>query len=164
MSRMVPLLLLLLSTSLLSPAARADDDDAALMKACPGLAAWAATHPRGNGAPARDDRRHYSDPALRHELAVRAAADETARNASTATDMRDKAANEAVLAVDAGNLSWLKGVVATRGFPAVDDVGGEGISHAWLLVQHADRDPAFQATVLRHWSRGWLPVVCARLT
>jgi hypothetical protein len=145
---MVPLLLL--SAALLSPAAKADDGDAALMKACPGLAAWAATHPRGGGEASMHDAagRRYTNPALRHELAGRAAADEKARNAAIAAGMQDETANKAVLAVDAGNLSWLKEVVARQGFPGVDAVGRQGVSDAWLLVQHADRDPAFQAAVL----------------
>src|SRR3546814_6217527 len=69
------------------------------------LVAWAATHPRGSGeASARDAAgRHYANPALRHELAGRAAADQKARNAAIAAGMQDKAANKAVLAVDAGN-------------------------------------------------------------
>lgn len=50
--------------------------------------------------------------------------------------------------MDSDNLRWLKAVVATQGFPIFADVGEEGFHDAWLLVQHADSDPAFQTAVL----------------
>lgn len=50
---------------------------------------------------------------------------------------------------DLANTAWLKGVVAERGWPKRSQVGKEAASAAWLLVQHADRDPAFQITALR---------------
>lgn len=60
--------------------------------------------------------------------------------------MQGKMANEVVLAVDAGNLFWLKGVFATRGFPTVGTVGGHSVSIAWLLVQRADPRSGFLVT------------------
>jgi hypothetical protein len=44
----------------------------------------------------------------------------------------------------AGNLPWLKDVIATYGWPGKSLVGVDGANAAWLLVQHADADPAFQ--------------------
>jgi hypothetical protein len=45
---------------------------------------------------------------------------------------------------DAENLPWLKDVIARTGWPGKSAVGDDGASAAWLLAQHADRDPAFQ--------------------
>lgn len=150
MPRMKPLFALLVAVLLLPLAAHADEIDPALTKACPGLAAWAATHPHhGEEAAQQDAGRVVTDPTLRDELAQRSAADQKARNAAIDSGHRDKAANLAVSAVDADNRAWLKGVVASQGFPTVDAVGMKGVADAWLLVQHADPDPAFQAAVLK---------------
>lgn len=130
--------------------ALAADEDAALAKACPGLAAWAAGHPHGSDAAAAADAgRQVGQPSLRAALATRAAADTRARDAMMAKGAPDPAAMKAILDTDAGNLAWLKGVVARQGFPTVAQVGNEGVADAWLLVQHADRDSAFQVQVLR---------------
>lgn len=50
---------------------------------------------------------------------------------------------------DHANTAWLKGVVAEQGWPKISEVGEEASTKAWLLVQHADRDPLFQLQVLR---------------
>ncbi len=50
--------------------------------------------------------------------------------------------------VDAQNTAWLHEVVATGGWPTRNRVGDEAARAAWLLVQHADHDPAFQKTCL----------------
>lgn len=50
---------------------------------------------------------------------------------------------------DAANTEWLKGRVAEGGWPKISDVGEKGASAAWLLTQHADGDPVFQARALR---------------
>ena len=49
---------------------------------------------------------------------------------------------------DHANTIWLKGVVASGGWPKRANVGDAGADAAWLLVQHADADPAFQARAL----------------
>lgn len=131
-------------------AASAEDEDAALAKACPGLAVWAAGHPHGSDTAAMADAgRQISQPSLREALATRAATDTRARNAMMAKGAPDPAAMKAILDTDAGNLAWLKGVVARQGFPTVAQVGVQGVADAWLLAQHADRDSAFQLKVLR---------------
>jgi hypothetical protein len=43
----------------------------------------------------------------------------------------------------------LKGIMATHGWGAIKQMGEHADSYAWLLVQHADHDPAFQAHVLK---------------
>ncbi len=53
-----------------------------------------------------------------------------------------------VFAVDARNLASLKSIIANGGFPGPARVGVDGVQAAFLLVQHAVRDPALQLQVL----------------
>lgn len=135
---------------LMSATAWAQEGDAALLKACPGLAVWAKTHPRGGStlAPKRDDLRKLTEPALRNELARRVTADQRVR-APLLGGAPDKATIQAMLAVAADDLVWLKSIIARQGFPTPSMVGHQGVADAWLLVQHADSDPAFQSAVLK---------------
>ncbi len=55
----------------------------------------------------------------------------------------------AMAARDRANTEWLKGIVALQGWPTRTKVGDGAAGAAWLLVQHADADPAFQTRVLR---------------
>lgn len=82
------------------------------------------------------------DPALRRELLALAAKDIAARNAMTSAD--DKAGMEAVAAIDRETTARMKEVVAKHGWPGKRIVGVDGANAAWLLVQHADTDVAFQ--------------------
>lgn len=50
---------------------------------------------------------------------------------------------------DQGNTAWLSTKVAHEGWPTRSKVGDAASSAAWLLVQHADANPAFQLTALR---------------
>jgi len=50
--------------------------------------------------------------------------------------------------VDGENTTWLKAHVAAHGWIRISDHGEAASGAAWLLVQHADRDPDFQAEVL----------------
>ena len=77
--------------------------------------------------------------ALRAELLRRMEQDQAARRAD---DMA------AVAAADADNMAWLKHLVAEQGWPGASMVGTDGAHAAWLLAQHADRDPAFQRECL----------------
>jgi hypothetical protein len=79
------------------------------------------------------------DADLRAELLRRAEPDQAARLAG------DPAAWERV---DAENLPWLRQVIAEAGWPGRSAVGDDGAAAAWLLVQHADGDPAFQRRCL----------------
>jgi len=101
---------------------------------------------RGNGASwlARPGPRRQAGsmkPDLRAELLRRAARDQDARRQAE----RDW---EPVAAVDAENLPWLKQVIAETGWPGRSLVGEDGAHAAWLLAQHADRDPVFQRACL----------------
>jgi hypothetical protein len=50
--------------------------------------------------------------------------------------------------VDRGDTAWLKGEIARRGWPTISRDGKDADNQAWLLVQHADLDPAWQAQML----------------
>lgn len=50
--------------------------------------------------------------------------------------------------VDEANTQWLKEHVSQSGWFTISEYGAAADSAAWLLVQHADRDVAFQAEVL----------------
>lgn len=50
---------------------------------------------------------------------------------------------------DHRNTEMLKALVAAKGWPTIPRVGAPASNAAWLLVQHADPDPAFQLKVLR---------------
>jgi hypothetical protein len=81
----------------------------------------------------------YMNEKLRAELLRRAAADQEARQAMDV---------KAVAAADRENLPWLRQVIADVGWPGKSLVGEDGAQAAWLLVQHADKDPAFQRRCL----------------
>jgi hypothetical protein len=74
---------------------------------------------------------------LRSELLRRMEIDQAAR---LAADLDW----DAIGAIDADNLPWLRSVVADHGWPGRSLVGLDGAAAAWLLVQHADDDSAFQ--------------------
>ena len=50
--------------------------------------------------------------------------------------------------VDRANREWLRGFIDKKGWPGQKLVGFDGSDAAWLLVQHADADPAFQKQCL----------------
>lgn len=51
---------------------------------------------------------------------------------------------ERLRALDQDNTAWLKGIVREHGWPGRSLAGDDGATAAWLLVQHADHDHAFQ--------------------
>ncbi|MCC2978369.1 hypothetical protein LK533_17100 [Sphingomonas sp. PL-96] len=55
----------------------------------------------------------------------------------------------ALAETDRSNTQWLKKIIADRGWPKASEIGQDGAREAWLLVQHADADPAFQLKALR---------------
>jgi len=50
--------------------------------------------------------------------------------------------------IDTENTHWLGEVLAARGWPGRTLVGEDGADAAWLLAQHADRDPGRQRAFL----------------
>lgn len=85
---------------------------------------------------------------LRDKLLAREEKDQIARNKLTGTHQQDPALIEEVTRIDRDNTAWMKQVLASHGWPGKSLVLKDGASAAWLLVQHADRDRAFQKQAL----------------
>src|SRR5579872_4021954 len=51
---------------------------------------------------------------------------------------------KAMIEIDKRNTAWLKEVIDRRGWPGKSLVGADGANAAWLMVQHAVLDRAFQ--------------------
>jgi hypothetical protein len=83
--------------------------------------------------------------AIRDQLLRRATIDRAAREAYAS----DAAAMARLMAIDADNTAWLMDVVERSGWPDRSQVGDEAAHAAWLLAQHADRDPAAQRRFLQ---------------
>lgn len=101
------------------------------------------------------------NPALRQELLQMMKVDQDARkkllelmkkrslenhkDVSTALNSKEL---EEINKIDTQNQKRLKEIVAQHGWPGQSLVGKEGANAAWLLVQHADTDRAFQQKCL----------------
>lgn len=104
----------------------------------------------GDPAPAVSD---IADPApalptLRTELLAMMAADQDARNTLIASNFKDEAAKAEMREIDRRHTTRMRAIIAATGWPTRAQVGADGASAAWLLVQHADADPAFQSDCL----------------
>ncbi|WP_312308623.1 DUF6624 domain-containing protein [Stenotrophomonas indicatrix] len=101
--------------------------------------AWAAAliwaSAAGAASPAAQD--------LRAELLRMKDADQAVRELPLTTEGEERVLS----AVDAVHTARLKAIVAVHGWPTVAQVGHDGADAAWLLAQHADKDPAFQRSV-----------------
>jgi hypothetical protein len=96
------------------------------------------------------ERQARIDQPLREELLARIAKDQQLEQAVIDSG---KASAEAWQELKLGplmadNTAWLKQVVASKGWPSISMVGEDGASAAFLIVQHSDADPEFQAQVL----------------
>jgi len=118
------------------------DDDLASVRA---HAKWPALEARAQANFVAFEK-SLADPALRKELLALATKDQKARFAIK--DQDDKPAIEAVMAIDREATARMKQVVAQHGWPGKRVVGLDGANAAWLLVQHADADAAFQKDCL----------------
>lgn len=138
---------------LLALPAWAQEDDpqlAAALARCPSAAEFVRLHgkPPAERAAPQADAGPPGAPALRQQLLDMARVDQQARSGGWSQAQMQK-----MLEVDAANLPQIKRIVAEHdGLPTVAEVGADGVAAAWLLVQHADRDPAFQAQVLEKLS------------
>jgi len=88
------------------------------------------------------------EPALRKELLALRDEDQAAREAAIKAGFKDTAAMERMKAIDTKSTTRMKEVIAKHGWPGKSLVGEDGANTAWLLVQHADADPAFQKQCL----------------
>lgn len=146
--RPVSLLSLAMGFFAIAPSHALDSDLERVAVSCPAAAAWISAH-RSPHPGQRDPDHTFSNPALRAALRQRADSDQRARDVWMASGLRtDSKEAEATRQLDASNTAWLKHEIARSGFPVPAQVGAQGVSDAWLLVQHADGDPDFQAKVL----------------
>ena len=84
-------------------------------------------------------------PELRAELLIRASVDQSLRRDLDASSSKiDEIKWRRIRIVDAANTKRMNEVVERYGWPTRAQVGPDGSKAAWLLVQHASRDPAFQ--------------------
>ena len=61
---------------------------------------------------------------------------------------RRKALDRQIAEIDAENRISLRDIFEKHGFPTPEMIGRDGVSSVFLLVQHADDDPDFQARAL----------------
>jgi hypothetical protein len=113
----------------------------AVMIACPGF--------RGR---ARRELNDGVDEELRRELLARRDEDQRIRTLVPRGWGQYTAMPAEVAAqwqrIDEDNTRWLADVVSARGWPGRTMAGEDGAAAAWLLAQHADRDPARQQAFL----------------
>ena len=90
-------------------------------------------------------------PELREELLKMREKDQAARQRmmnELLGDEEQRKLIEEMTAADAANRERLKQIIAEHGFPTVSMVGQDGADTAFLIVQHADKDPEWQASML----------------
>jgi membrane-associated protease RseP (regulator of RpoE activity) len=90
-------------------------------------------------------------PELRDELLKMREKDQAARQRmmnELLGDEEQRQLIEEMTAADTSNRERLKQIIAEHGFPTVSMVGQEGADTAFLIVQHGDRDPEWQASML----------------
>jgi hypothetical protein len=94
-----------------------------------------------------------------HELALRAAYDQAIREdfaprspakplSRLAAQAWPSIAATRMTAIDCDNTAWLRGELANIAWFDIPTYGAEADNNAWLLVQHADRNPEFQREML----------------
>jgi hypothetical protein len=88
------------------------------------------------------------NPGLRDELLRMLEEDQAARREAIQTNFKDAAVQERMRTIDQRNTARMKEIIAQAGWPTRTLVGQRGAKAAWLLVQHADLDPAFQKECL----------------
>ncbi|MEP6897211.1 MAG: DUF6624 domain-containing protein [Rhodanobacter sp.] len=141
-------------TSLVAAVHADDGDDAMLMQRCPSFAAWKNAHPElsDKNRAKKIAVAKPTDPVLRQQLLEMARADQAARDAWIKADLKTAGGTDPAVKqltrVDAANLKKLKPLIERQGFPSPARVGIDGVNAAFILVQHADRDPLFQMRVL----------------
>lgn len=98
-------------------------------------------------------------PELRAELLEMAEADQAARHelveSLQAGGEPDSALVAELMALDARHTARMKQVLVEHGWPGISAVGADGSGAAFLLVQHSDRDPAFQKMALELLEDAW---------
>ena len=127
-------------------------------------------------AAAQHDSATIRDTALARQLIEHGKADQGIRDTLVKRLQAGHPPDSALVAqmhlVDSTDTAWLKRSLARSGWPTVAAVGREGAEAAFLIVQHADADTAFQAYALpllrqaaaRHQAPGeWVALLADRL-
>ena len=125
------------------------DLDSVLNSRCPG--AVLQTEPANQNKWNPSTKTAVAMPSLRLKLLEMTRMDQDARQALTAIGSEvteDDPKVKQLKSVDASNLLELKHLIKRYGFPTPHLVGNDGVHAAWLLTQHADADPTFQAKLL----------------
>lgn len=123
------------------------------------LAQYAVNEADGRADAAR--RADEDDSAMAHWLARLVGPDQAWRRALSDTKPRiaqlpapartayEEGLSYRLCLIDRDNTATLKVMLAEIGWPTISDYGETADHLAWLLVQHADHDPAFQARILK---------------
>lgn len=153
-----PSLVMLLATFANWPAL---GENASPVEKCPGAASWSREHPNVGGAVRADGgSKAIADMALLNNLRTRVENDQAARRKWLA-DQNNAELAGAVGSIDSANVAWLKKLISENGFPTAAQVGNEGVHLAWVLLQHADKDPKLQSDLVpvleQRFSAGELP-------
>jgi hypothetical protein len=110
--------------------------------------------------PQDDASRKVKEAELRSQLLERVKADQDFRRRiiELSVQQREKPSDEITkqmkelheegMHIDKENTTWMKGVIEKHGWPGNSLVGKDGADAAFLLVQHADQDAAFQEKCL----------------
>ncbi len=89
---------------------------------------------------------------MRQELMARLVREQAARDTFLATiSATGKPSLPSILAmtsVDSSNQAWLRPILLAHGWPRRAVLDSVGIEAVFLIVQHADRDPEWQAAML----------------
>jgi hypothetical protein len=110
-------------------------------------------HRRGAARTWRHKYRLAMNEELANELAEMAAEDQRIRKRSMAPGRGfvrrlDADTAKEYMRIDAENAERLRQIVAEHGWPGRSLVGEQGAHDAWLIAQHADRQPEFQRQAL----------------
>jgi len=125
------------------PAAGLDLSEA--MAACPGAARFINAQIAQQRAAATQAPVQVSDPSRRQQLLDLQDEDQLQYERLAAGQVDAKALSE----LQVRHLAYLRRELdGSRPMPTVAEVGRDGIAALWLLVQHADADPALQARAL----------------
>jgi hypothetical protein len=90
-------------------------------------------------------------PELRDELLQMREKDQAGRRQMVEgqlTQEQEQKVLDEMTQTDAANRERLKQIIERHGFPTISMVGEEAAGAVFLIVQHADRDPAFQKEML----------------
>ncbi|WP_282274636.1 DUF6624 domain-containing protein [Stenotrophomonas sp. PS02297] len=95
----------------------------------------------------------FTQPELRRLIGRMINRDQDARGEAVAAmrqgdEERRKMLDRQIAEIDAENRATLQDIFGKHGFPTPEMIGRDGVSSVFLLVQHADDDPGFQARAL----------------